>query len=651
MPHEEGLRICPATGKAISRPSIPPGGRGAQSVRSPAPPLQVPPVASVAPAVSPPGGPRPGRDSRDSIDFELIGTLIGGKYRVRDILGQGGMGTVFEAIHEGLGNVVAIKVLHPNQVQKKDAVQRFHHEARAAARIGHPNICEVHDVGALDDGRPYLVMERLSGATLADRIQSLGGLPFQEVLDTLTQVLSGLHAAHEKGIIHRDVKPENVFLSQRVGCPPVAKILDFGVSKVMTQHPQASGFGDVEVTRTGVVLGTPYYLAPEQARGDRGLDARVDLYACGVMLYEALTGRRPFRAANYNALLIAILTSSPRPAREIRPDLPAGFGRVMDRSIERDPNDRYQTALEFQEALQPYSQNPLAQRKTAAPPPRPTSYPPPAPPAPASAEDLQALLESASSDALAPSPFPALPPPPPPYAAPPPPPPPPPRTPPPPRPLRGSVAPAAPARPGSVAPLPPRPTVVTAVATGPRETTRMARPLAPAAHFAPSPAPPTPPPPPRPAAFSPAPLPPTPPPPPRPVASSPAPPAVQRVPRKQAGTFDDQATEIDLPRAFPDPLPAETASPTPASPHAVPPVPPKPVPARPSGRDAFAPRRAAPLLGPPLRPAARTPFADETATEIMSGSIRSKLGEPAAKADAPQPPPPRPASPRVPPRR
>ena len=344
MPHEEQLRTCPATGRAIVR-----GASGARSG-----PSGRPPPATFRPTASPNSGapptalPRPGRDS---VDFELVGTLIGGKYRVREILGQGGMGTVFEALHEGLGSLVAIKVLHPNQLQKRDAVQRFHHEARAAARIGHPNICEVHDAGTLTDGRPFLVMERLSGVTLADRIRAQGGLPFQEVLDTVTQVLSGLHAAHEKGILHRDVKPENVFLSERVGCPPLAKLLDFGVSKVMAEHAGAGGFSEVEVTRTGVVLGTPYYLAPEQARGERNLDPRVDLYACGILLYEALTARRPFRAANYNALLINILTTKPRPARELRPDLPAGFSRVLDKSIERDPAARFQTALEFQAAI------------------------------------------------------------------------------------------------------------------------------------------------------------------------------------------------------------------------------------------------------------------------------------------------------------
>jgi serine/threonine-protein kinase len=524
------------------------------------------------------------------------------------------MGTVFEALREGLGNVVAIKVLHPNQVHKKDSVQRFHHEARAAARIGHPNICEVYDFGSLPDGRPYLVMDRLTGTTLAERILSVGGLPFQEVLDTLTQVLSGLHAAHEKGIIHRDVKPENVFLSQRVGCPPIAKILDFGVSKVMAEHAQAGSFSDVEVTRTGVVLGTPYYLAPEQARGERNLDARVDLYACGVMLYEALTGKRPFRAANYNALLIAILTTAPRPAREMRPDLPGGFGRVLDKSIARDPAERFQTALEFQAALQPYSQNPLARRSIAPsrPPPRASTGFPPAPPvlvpskpprapsAPdleesaASGEDLAAFLESASNDALPLVAFPA-----------------PPATPPP-------------------APMP-FPRVATFL---PRDPPRVApRPLSAA------PPAPTAPPVPRPSS--------APTPAPRPAAPKAAgsaettAPTVTRGGRgsRSAQTFDDQATEVDLPRHFarssersPKAKPASTA-------------PPKPAPV-----DAFAPRRAAPVLGPPLRPPSNAPFADDSATEIMSAAVRSKLTDPAKKVETARPSPPRPNPSRPPPR-
>jgi serine/threonine-protein kinase len=275
--------------------------------------------------------------------------MIGDRYLVRSVLGEGGMGTVFEAEHLALGRSVAVKVLHATQVTRRDAIRRFQQEARAAGAIGHPNICGVIDLGSLDDGIPYIVMERLIGETLADRVASDGGLPFEDVIDILVQVLSGLIAAHEQGIVHRDIKPENVFLVQRVGCPPLVKLLDFGVSKF------TSGAGkheDLALTRTGMVMGTPYYMAPEQARGDRDLDARVDLYACGVMLYEALTGRRPFTASNYNALLVQILSAKPRHPRDLRPALPATYCAVIEKAMARSREDRYSTAVEFQRDLQ-----------------------------------------------------------------------------------------------------------------------------------------------------------------------------------------------------------------------------------------------------------------------------------------------------------
>ncbi len=287
---------------------------------------------------------------------DLAGKKIGEKYVVRTVLGEGGMGTVYEAMHLGIGRLVAVKVLHPSQARKRIAVRRFHQEARAAGAIGHPNICEVYDLGTLDDGSPYLVMEKLVGETLADRIAGEGGLPFDEVIDILTQVLSGLVAAHEKGIVHRDIKPENIFLTRRVGCPPVAKILDFGVSKMigpaLSVPLNENGEEEMDLTRPGMVMGTPFYMSPEQARGDRNLDARVDLYACGIILYEALTGRRPFLANNYNQLLMLILSAAPKPVREIRPGLPVQFDRVVDKAMARKREDRYQSAAEFQLDLQ-----------------------------------------------------------------------------------------------------------------------------------------------------------------------------------------------------------------------------------------------------------------------------------------------------------
>jgi serine/threonine protein kinase len=334
LPHDETQTFCPSTGLAIRR------DRGASVSSDPSPPARRPAQHS------PPSNPPQRQQQRD-----LFGKTIGGKYVVRSVLGEGGMGTVFEAEHITIGRSVAVKILHPNQARKKDAVRRFHQEARAAGAIGHPNICEVYDLGTLDDGSPYLVMERLTGETLADRIAAEGGLPFDDVIDILVQVLSGLVAAHEKGIVHRDIKPENVFLTKRVGCPPICKLLDFGVSKVIGSLIGGKD-EDLELTRTGMVMGTPYYMAPEQARGDRNLDARVDLYACGVILYEALTGRRPFTAANYNALLLQILSTKPRPAREFRPALPAGFDAVLDKALARSRDDRYASAAEFQRDLQ-----------------------------------------------------------------------------------------------------------------------------------------------------------------------------------------------------------------------------------------------------------------------------------------------------------
>jgi serine/threonine protein kinase len=302
---------------------------------------------------------------------DLVGRTIDGKYRVQGVLGRGGMGTVFEAEHLVLSRQVAVKVLHPSQARKKNAVLRFHQEARAAGAIGHPNICEVYDLGTLGDGRPYLVMEKLAGETLADRIALEGGLAFGEVIDALIQVLSALVVAHHKGIVHRDIKPENVFLTRRVGCPPLVKLLDFGVSK-MISRPVEEQTGDVDLTRIGMVMGTPHYMAPEQARGDRDLDGRVDLYACGVIFYEALTGRRPFAAPNHDALLVQILTATPRPASTLRPALPPAFDEVIARAMARSREERYGTAEDFQRELQSLGDRFVLTRSSRPPPPEVT---------------------------------------------------------------------------------------------------------------------------------------------------------------------------------------------------------------------------------------------------------------------------------------
>lgn len=339
FPHDGGEVVCPSTGKAIRGKTRSAGDISPPVALSRLPPKPMIPVAP------------PSRPSRRPPARVLIGKSIGGRYLVRSLLGEGGMGTVYEAEHIALGRSVAVKVLHSAQALKKEAIRRFEQEARAAGAIGHPNICGVTDLGALDDGSPYMVMERLVGETLADRVASERGLPFEDVIDILVQVLSGLVAAHEQRIVHRDIKPENVFLTARVGCPPLVKLLDFGVSKMMGDSPAGSRKEDLTLTRTGMVMGTPYYMAPEQARGERDVDARVDLYACGVIMYESLTGKRPFTAANYNALLMQILSGTPRSARDLRPALPVAYGAVIDKAMARKREDRYATAADFQRDL------------------------------------------------------------------------------------------------------------------------------------------------------------------------------------------------------------------------------------------------------------------------------------------------------------
>jgi serine/threonine-protein kinase len=213
--------------------------------------------------------------------------------------------------------------------------------------IGHPNICQVYDMGRLDDGSPYLVMERLHGETLAERIQRQGPVPYPALLDVMLQVLNALGAAHQKGIIHRDLKPDNIFLAQpSAGGPELAKLLDFGISKAQTSDETS-----MRLTRTGMVMGTPYYMAPEQARGERSLDQRVDLWAVGVLIYEGLSGRRPFLARNYNALLVQILTTRHRSVNELVPGLPAALSLLVDKALSKMREDRFQNAGEFQDAL------------------------------------------------------------------------------------------------------------------------------------------------------------------------------------------------------------------------------------------------------------------------------------------------------------
>ncbi|EYF08023.1 serine/threonine-protein kinase [Chondromyces apiculatus] len=273
------------------------------------------------------------------------GEIIDGKYRIVRLLGQGGMGEVYEGENVRIRRRVAIKVLHASVSAQDESVTRFEREAQAAARIGSDHICEVLDLGALPDGARYMVMEFMDGETLGARLKRVGRLPPERLVPLVTQVLDGLGAAHAAGIVHRDLKPDNVFiLQQKAGLADFVKILDFGVSKF-------SQAGDeLNVTRAGSVVGTPYYMSPEQARG-MVVDHRSDLYALGVVLYQAVTGQVPFQANTFNELLFKIVGDPAPPPQHYIPDIDPAFAALVQRAMARDVAHRYQTCAELKDAL------------------------------------------------------------------------------------------------------------------------------------------------------------------------------------------------------------------------------------------------------------------------------------------------------------
>jgi serine/threonine-protein kinase len=301
------------------------------------------------------------------------GDIIDGKYRIVRLLGEGGMGAVYEGENMRIHRRVAIKVLHSAVAATGEAVARFEREAQAAGRIGSEHIVEVLDLGNLPSGDRYMVMEFMDGDSLSGRIRSRGRLSPQEAYPILHQLLEALAAAHGAGIIHRDLKPDNVYLlKSRGGKADFVKLLDFGISK----FNQMSGDSGFSMTRTGAVMGTPYYMAPEQAKGSRELDHRVDLYAAGVILYEAITGEVPFNADTFNELLFKIVLEQARPVEQVVPDIDPAFAAIVNKSMGREPASRFQTAREFQEALEQWMAGAGPQLAAALNAPRPAQHAP-----------------------------------------------------------------------------------------------------------------------------------------------------------------------------------------------------------------------------------------------------------------------------------
>ncbi len=273
------------------------------------------------------------------------GTLLEGVYRVGKVLGEGGMGCVYEAVNVDINRRVAVKHLHDQFIDNEEVVERFHREARLAASIGHDNICEVIDFDRADDGSPFLVMPLLEGQTLADMLAKQKMLSLERVTDILCQTLSALQAAHDNQIIHRDMKPENIFITTMGDRPDFVKILDFGISKILS-HDSVTN-----LTQTGLLIGTPHYMSPEQAQGAREIDQRTDIWAVGVILYEALTGRRPFMGDTYLAVLNQICRGELTPPTEVNGAIPAVFEEVTLRALSPSLDERYQHADEMRIAL------------------------------------------------------------------------------------------------------------------------------------------------------------------------------------------------------------------------------------------------------------------------------------------------------------
>jgi eukaryotic-like serine/threonine-protein kinase len=280
------------------------------------------------------------------------GEIVDGKYRIIRLIGEGGMGAVYEGENTRIHRRVAIKVLHAGVAETAEAVQRFEREAQAAGRIGSEHIVEVLDLGNLASGDRYMVMEFMDGDSLSTRIQNKGRITPVDLYPIAHQLLAALHAAHTAGIIHRDLKPDNVYLLKaRSGVADFVKLLDFGISK----FNQLSGDSGFSMTRTGAVMGTPYYMAPEQAKGAKDMDHRVDLYATGVILYESVTGQVPFNADTFNELLFKIVLEEPRPIEQLVPNIDPNFASIINKAMAREPSSRFQSAKDFQEALEKWA--------------------------------------------------------------------------------------------------------------------------------------------------------------------------------------------------------------------------------------------------------------------------------------------------------
>ena len=324
-------RFCPRDGSMLVEVQARPGAG--------APPS--PAASGGGTAVRTPKTPRPGLDRASS----LSGQVLDSRYQVQKKLGEGGMSYVYLAREVATGHDVAIKVLSPKLATDRSSVERLRREAGLAMRLDHPNVCRIHRLGESEDGLIYLVMPFLRGELLSDREVKGGPMALPAGIDVLRQVCAGLHHAHELQIVHRDLKPENIMLVAEDNGRERAVVMDFGLAKERRADPAIA-----KLTATGIILGTPEFMSPEQIRG-KPLDARSDIYALGIVAFEMFTGKLPFQGRNAQEMMIARLRGQPQKLRQLRSDLAEGLESALARAMEANPDARYNTALEFADAL------------------------------------------------------------------------------------------------------------------------------------------------------------------------------------------------------------------------------------------------------------------------------------------------------------
>jgi serine/threonine-protein kinase len=280
------------------------------------------------------------------------GSVVAERYRIDALLGEGGMGVVYAATHTVTGKRLALKVLRENHAKDATTRHRFMREARASCAVHHPNVLEVDDVIELADGTPLLVMDLLEGESFGARLEREGKLSLPELAPLMLQVVSAVGTAHQMGVVHRDLKPDNIFLERARDGGITVKVLDFGIAKVTLEADAAQSRS---ITGTGAILGTPYYMAPEQMFAERDVDHRADIWSLGVILYEALAGARPTQAENIGQVFKIVMTNAIKPIEKAVPELPPPIAQIVGRMLSRDRDDRPGDLREVAATLKHYA--------------------------------------------------------------------------------------------------------------------------------------------------------------------------------------------------------------------------------------------------------------------------------------------------------